>query len=111
MKRSLIFVLVVAAILMSIVAGPAPANAAGAAATAPTSTVVAARLRVREAPNVHAKTLAIVKRGDTLTILGKDAARPHWLKVQTTAGVTGWVWLGWVRLQRGLLIKTIAVTS
>lgn len=111
MKRSLIFVLVVAAILMSIVSVPAPANAAGTAATAPTSTVVAGRLRVREAPNMRAKTLAILKRGETLTILGKDATRPRWLKVQTTAGITGWVSLGWVRLQKGLLIKNIAVTS
>ena len=111
MKRSLVLLFVVVAVLLSLVTVQAPANAAGATSAPASSTVFAVRLRIRDTPSVRGKTLEVVKRGATLTILGKDAARPHWLKVQAADGVTGWVSLGWVRLGRGLLLKNISVMS
>ncbi len=110
MKRRLVFLFVVFALLLSFVAVQAPAQAAGT--TNFTATVQASRLRIHETPSVRSKTIAIVKRGEALTILGKNAAtRARWLKVQTSGGVVGWVSLGWLRLARGVLLKNLPVVS
>src|SRR5205809_506970 len=110
MKRRLIFLFVVFALLLSFVAVQAPAKAAGT--TTLSATVVAPRLRIRETPSLRSKTIAVVKRGEALTILGKNAAvGARWIKVQTSTGVVGWVSRFWLRLARGVLLKNLPVVS
>jgi uncharacterized protein YgiM (DUF1202 family) len=109
MKRRLLFLVTTIALLLGLVAVQSPVQAAGS--TVSGGIVVAHRLRVHQAASLRSPTIAIVKRGEMLTILGKNALRPRWFKVQTSAGVTGWVSLSWVRLNRGILLKNIPVVS
>jgi hypothetical protein len=50
--------------------------------------VTASRLNLRESPGTDARVLASLVRGDILTRLDE---REGWLKVQTGAGLVGWV--------------------
>src|SRR5689334_15602557 len=110
MKRRIVFWFVVGALLLSFVAVQSPTKAEGTANV--TASVLARRLRIHETASLRSKTIGVLKRGETLTILGKDkATRALWIKVQTSSGVTGWVWRFWLRLPRGVLLKNIPVVS
>ncbi len=108
MNRSLVYLAVTAALILSFVAAQLPVNAA----TMPlTATVIAHRLRIRQSASLKSMTIGVLKRGEALTILGKNALRARWLKIQTSGGVTGWISIAWVRFHRGVLLKDIPIVS
>ncbi len=109
MKRSLFLLVAVAVLVLSFSAVQSPAKAAGTTST-PVATVLAFRLRVRDAGSLKGKILEMVKFGNALTILGRNS-QMTWLKVQTPDGMTGWVSALWVRLQRTIILKNLPIVS
>ncbi len=107
MKRQLIFGIALVALLLSFAAVQSLAKAA--APSTVTGKVIAMQLRVRNADNVRAKVLTMVKRGAILTVLGKDA-KGLWLKVQVSDGTQGWVSRRWVNLGK-VKLKDLPVVS
>lgn len=88
-----------------------PAAVQAQAPTGPTAKVVAYLVRIRQADNLKAKLVVAARRNQVLSILGKDA-QGTWLKVQTSAGETGWVALGWwVKLAANVKLKDLPVVS
>lgn len=69
-------------------ASTSTATAPSAAATAQTVTVVVANLNLRAAPDTGSEILAILHDGDVLIVL---EASNGWLRVESAAGITGWV--------------------
>ncbi len=110
MKRSLLLLVAMALLILSFSAVQSPAQAATSPATVPTATVLAARLRVRDAGSLQGKVLELVKFGNSLTILGRNS-RMSWLKIKAPDGKIGWVSILWVRLQRTVILKNLPVVS
>ncbi len=86
-------------------------QAAVQAPTGPTAKITAYLVRIRETDNLKAKLVVAARRNQVLTILGKNA-QGTWIKVQTSAGETGWVALGWwVKLAANVKLKDLPVVS
>jgi hypothetical protein len=109
MKTRSILLFTFAALLLSFFVIQTPAQAAGTTASM-AAKVLAFRLRVRDAGNLHGKLIVLAKFGDTLTVLGRNTGMT-WLKVQTHDGKVGWVSAIWVRLQAHVLVKNLPVVS
>ncbi len=107
MKRYLFLLVAVAVLMLSFVAVQSPARAA---TTSNTGTVIASKLRVRDAGSLQGKLIELVKRGDILTVLGRNS-RMSWLKVQAPDGKTGWVSMLWIKLPKTTLLKNLPVVS
>ena len=58
-------------------------------------------LRLRQSPDQNGAVLDILRAGDALVILGKTADN-LWLLVQTSTGLSGWVWAEYVDIFRDL---------
>ena len=69
---------------------PEPAPAAPAAPAPPPETVhvTGSRLNVRAQATTSSATVGRVKRGETLTVVGRDG---DWVQVRLADGTTGWV--------------------
>jgi len=80
--------------------GSVPASAAAPTATstttAPSATVLAYRLHLRESPAASAKSLQLLNLRSVLSVLGRNTAGT-WLKVQFGSQI-GWVRATFVRL-------------
>ncbi len=107
MKRPIFLLVAVAVLVLSFSAVQSPAKAA-TSPSSPVATVLAFRLRVRDAGSLKGKILEMVKFGNTLTILGRNS-QMTWLKIQAPDGTTGWVSALWVRLQRTTILKNLPV--
>jgi len=103
MPRSTALTIVVAALLIVAAAcqtsapppppTPAPVAAQPAAEAAPapapeTVRVTGSKLNVRASPTTAAASVARVKKGDQLAVLGRDG---EWVQVKLADGTTGWV--------------------
>src|SRR5579859_1307228 len=107
MKRRLLFLTVILALLMGLVAFHTPVKADNNTATL-TVKVIAARLRIRSLAGTQGKLVGVLKRNDVVVLLGKNAAGT-WLKI-TANGLTGWVSVVWIKLGK-ISLKSIPVVS
>jgi len=74
---------------------PTPAPTATATPAAPSVSVTADLLNVRETPSTAGKILARLTRGTVLPVVGRNVAA-DWLLVTLSDGRQGWVALQWV---------------
>lgn len=74
---------------------PTPAPKATATPAAPSVSVTADLLNVRETPSTDAKILARLTKGTVLPVVGRNVAA-DWLLVKLSDGRQGWVALQWV---------------
>lgn len=81
---------------------------ADVAATSPAAVVNTGRLNVRSAPDPYAAILAIVNKGATLTLIGRNNSST-WAQVKTSNGTQGWVKAGY--LKPSVAINTLPVTG
>ncbi len=68
-----------------------PVQSATAAPSAPYAVVIAQGLNIRSVPSTDAAIVGALKTGDRVTLLGRseDGA---WLRIESVAGVSGWVY-------------------
>ena len=87
-------------------------SACGVASTGLTGRVNTPSLLVRSQPDKTSNSIATLKAGDTVLILGANESGA-WLLVQTQAGVTGWAGSAYIYLTNGKLrdIQVISDTA
>ncbi|MCA9971080.1 MAG: SH3 domain-containing protein [Anaerolineales bacterium] len=60
-------------------------------AAQPTAVIATGALNVRSGPGIGYASVATVGNGQVVTLLGRSAAAPAWVKVQLASGVQGWI--------------------